>query len=55
LVHKQPGLKAGAFSPALLVPVATTGTNAPYKPGLMAFFSPVDVARISMARRQLGN
>jgi hypothetical protein len=26
-VHKQPGLKAGAFSPALLVPVATTGTN----------------------------
>jgi hypothetical protein len=36
-VHKQ----AGAFSPALLVPVATTGTNVPYKPGLKAFFPPV--------------
>jgi hypothetical protein len=40
-VHKQPGLKAGAFSPALLVPVATTGTNGLYKPGLKAFFLPV--------------
>jgi hypothetical protein len=40
-VRKQPGLKAGAFSPALLVPVATTGTNGLYKPGLKAFFPPV--------------
>jgi hypothetical protein len=41
-VRKQPGLKAGAFSPALLVPVvATTGTNGRYKPGPMAFFPPV--------------
>jgi hypothetical protein len=40
-IRKQPGLKAGAFSPALLVPVATTGTNEPYKLGLMAFFPPV--------------
>jgi hypothetical protein len=42
-VRKQPGLKAGAFSPALLVPVATTGTNGLYKPGLKAFFPPVGV------------
>jgi hypothetical protein len=41
LVRQQPGLKAGAFSPALLVPVATTGINGLYKPGLMAFFPPV--------------
>jgi hypothetical protein len=27
--------------PALLVPVATTGTNGHYKPGLKAFFPPV--------------
>jgi hypothetical protein len=40
-VRKQPGLKAGAFSPALLVPVAITGTNGCYKPGLKAFFPPV--------------
>jgi hypothetical protein len=40
-VHKQPGLKALAFSPALLVLVASTGTNEPYKPGPMAFFPPV--------------
>jgi hypothetical protein len=40
-VRKQPGLKAGAFSPALLVPVAITGTNGPYKPRLMAFFPPM--------------
>jgi hypothetical protein len=40
-VRKQPGLKAGAFSPAVLVPVATTGTNGRYKPGAMAFFPPV--------------
>jgi hypothetical protein len=39
--RKKPGLKAGAFSPALLVPVATTGTNGRYKPGLKAFFPPV--------------
>jgi hypothetical protein len=38
-VRKQPGLKAGAFSPALVVPVATTGTNGLYKPELKAFFS----------------
>jgi hypothetical protein len=35
-VRKKPGLKAGAFSPALLVPVATTETNGLYKPGLKA-------------------
>jgi hypothetical protein len=35
-VRKQPGLKAGAFSPALLVLVAITGTNGLYKPGLKA-------------------
>jgi hypothetical protein len=40
-VHKQPGLKAGAFSPALLIPVATTGTNGLYKSGLKVFFPPV--------------
>jgi hypothetical protein len=41
-VRKQPELKeAGAFSPALLVLVATTGTNGLYKPGLKAFFPPV--------------
>jgi hypothetical protein len=40
-VRKQPGLKAGAFSPALLVPVATTGINGRYKPEPMAFFPPV--------------
>jgi hypothetical protein len=44
-VRKQPGLKVGAFSPALLVPVATTGTNGPYKPGLMVFFPPVNMTR----------
>jgi hypothetical protein len=37
--RKQPGLKAGAFSPAWLVPVAKTGINGVYKPGLKAFFS----------------
>jgi hypothetical protein len=42
-VRKQPGLKTGAFSPALLVPVATTRTNGLYKPGLKAFFPPVSV------------
>jgi hypothetical protein len=40
-VRKQPGLKAGASSPALLVPVAETGINGLYKPGLKAFFPPV--------------
>jgi hypothetical protein len=40
-VPKQPGLKAGAFSRALLVPVAATGINGLYKPGLKAFFPPV--------------
>jgi hypothetical protein len=40
-VRKQPGLKDEAFSPALLVPVATTGTNGRYRPGPMAFFPPV--------------
>jgi hypothetical protein len=39
--RKQPGLKARAFSPALLVLVATTGTNRLDKPGLKAFFPPV--------------
>jgi hypothetical protein len=39
--RKQPGLKAGAFSPAWLVPVAETGINGLYKPGLKAFFPPV--------------
>jgi hypothetical protein len=43
---------AGAFSPALLVPVATTGTNGLYKPGLKAFFPPVGMAH-SCAARQL--
>jgi hypothetical protein len=33
-------LKAGGFSPTLLVPVALTGTNGLYKPGLMASFPP---------------
>jgi hypothetical protein len=37
----KPGQKARAFSPALLVPVATTGINGLYKPGLKAFFPPV--------------
>jgi hypothetical protein len=37
-VRKQPGLKAPPFSPALLVPVAPTETNGPYKPRPMAFF-----------------
>jgi hypothetical protein len=40
-VPKQPGLKAGAFSRALLVPVAATGINGLYKSGLKAFFPPV--------------
>jgi hypothetical protein len=40
-IRKQSGLKAGAFSPALLVPVAITETNGRYKPGPMAFFPPV--------------
>jgi hypothetical protein len=40
-VHKRPGLKAGAFSRALLVPVAETGINGLDKPGLKAFFPPV--------------
>jgi hypothetical protein len=39
--RKQPGLKAGAFSPAWLVPVAEIGINGLYKPGLKAFFPPV--------------
>jgi hypothetical protein len=39
--RKQPGLKAGAFSPAWLVPVAETEINELYKPGLKAFFPPV--------------
>jgi hypothetical protein len=38
-VRKQPGLKVPAFSPALLVLIAPTGTNGPYKLGPMAFFS----------------
>jgi hypothetical protein len=42
-VRKQPGLKVGAFSPTLLVPVAITGTNVRYKPGPMAFFPPVSI------------
>jgi hypothetical protein len=37
--QKRPGLKAGAFSRALLVPVAATGINGLYKSGLKAFFS----------------
>jgi hypothetical protein len=40
-VRKQPELKAEAFSPTLLVPVATTRTNGHYKPGQIAFFPPV--------------
>jgi hypothetical protein len=28
------GTKEGTFSPDLLVPVATTGTEGPYQPGL---------------------
>jgi hypothetical protein len=44
-VPKQPGLKAGAFNRALLVPVAATGINGLYKPGLKAFFPPVAVIR----------
>jgi hypothetical protein len=40
-VRKQPGLKAGAFSPVLLVPVTTTETNGLYKPGLKALFPPM--------------
>jgi hypothetical protein len=39
--RKQPGLKAGAFSPAWLVSVAETGINGLYKLGLKAFFPPV--------------
>jgi hypothetical protein len=39
--RKQPELKAGAFSPAWLVPVAETGINGLYKSGLKAFFPPV--------------
>jgi hypothetical protein len=39
--RKQPGLKAGAFSLAWLIPVAETGINGLYKPGLKAFFPPV--------------
>jgi hypothetical protein len=47
---KQPGLKAGAFSLAWLVPVAETGINVHYKPGLKAFFPPVsdEVQRCSV-------
>jgi hypothetical protein len=45
-VRKQSGLKAGTFSPALLVPVATTGTNTPYKLGLMTFFPPVPTSNL---------
>jgi hypothetical protein len=41
--RKQPGLKAPAFSPAWLVPVAETGINGIYKPGLKAFFSPLNM------------
>jgi hypothetical protein len=47
-VRKQPGLKAPTFSSALLVPVATTGTNGPYKPGPMAFFPPVVLGFVEM-------
>jgi hypothetical protein len=39
--RKQPGLKAGAFSLTWLVPIAETGINGLYKPGLKAFFPPV--------------
>jgi hypothetical protein len=46
-VRKQPELKAGAFSPALLVPVATTETNGLYKPGLKAFFLPVKLVQLN--------
>jgi hypothetical protein len=42
-VRKQPGLKAGVFNPALLVPVVITGTNGFYKPGLKAFFTLMSV------------
>jgi hypothetical protein len=42
LVLKKPGLKAEAFSPALLVSVALIETNGPYKLGLKAFFPPVE-------------
>jgi hypothetical protein len=52
LVRKQPGLKAGAFSPALLVPVVTTGTNGRYNPGPMTFFPPVDLMGFSMRTNQ---
>jgi hypothetical protein len=41
-VRKQPGL------PALLVPVATTGTNGLYKPELKAFFSTSERVRVSV-------
>jgi hypothetical protein len=34
-------IEAPAFSPALSVPIATTGTNELYKSGLKAFFPPV--------------
>jgi hypothetical protein len=45
--------KAGAFSPALLVPVATTETNEPYKPGLMAFFYQCPVVSLDVSMRDL--
>jgi hypothetical protein len=47
-VHKRPGLKAGAFSRALLVPVAATEINGLYKPGLKAFFPPVPVTWVPL-------
>jgi hypothetical protein len=52
-VRKQPGLKAGAFSPALLVPVATTGINGLYKPGLKSFFPPVKTEFESTCKRDI--
>jgi hypothetical protein len=55
LVRKQPGIKAGAFSPALLVPVATTGTNGLYKPGLKAFFPPVHGPKALVSCSAVGN
>jgi hypothetical protein len=54
-VRKQLGLKAGAFNPALLVSVATTGTNGLYKPGLKAFFPPVQVGPMASVGSMLTN
>jgi hypothetical protein len=52
-VRKQSGLNAGAFSLALLVPVATTGTNGLYKPRLKAFFPPMSINWVTDANVSL--